>query len=193
MCAQSLQSCLNLCDPVDCSRPGSSVHGILQARVLEWVAMPFSRGLCWPEDRTCISCLLHWPVGSLPLVPGKPRELVIAANFTYPTLLYSGLLVYLGLQSWALWAKEFLIEITFMHSAQAFPSPWWFIGQSILLYLLTSLTAEIPHSLSKRMSLPIGSRPFNEPLGRVSCCFSVAQSCPKGHGWGVGWGRVKSA
>ena len=42
--AKSLQSCPTLCDPMDCSPPGSSVHGILQARILEWVAMPFSRG-----------------------------------------------------------------------------------------------------------------------------------------------------
>ena len=40
MHAQSLQSCLTLCDPMDCSPPGSSVHGILQARILEWVASP---------------------------------------------------------------------------------------------------------------------------------------------------------
>ena len=39
-CAQLLQSCLTLCDPVDCSLSGSSVHGILQARILEWVASP---------------------------------------------------------------------------------------------------------------------------------------------------------
>ena len=44
VCAQLLQSCLTLCDPVDCSPPGSSIHGILQARVLKWVAMPFSGG-----------------------------------------------------------------------------------------------------------------------------------------------------
>ena len=37
------QSCLTLCNPMDCSPPGSSVHGILQARILEWVALPFSR------------------------------------------------------------------------------------------------------------------------------------------------------
>ena len=41
--AKSLQSCLTLCDSMDCSLPGSSVHGILQARILEWVAMPSSR------------------------------------------------------------------------------------------------------------------------------------------------------
>ena len=38
------QSCLTLCNLMDCSLPGSSVHGILQARILEWVAIPFSRG-----------------------------------------------------------------------------------------------------------------------------------------------------
>ena len=43
MHAKSLQSCLTLCNPMDCSQPGSSVHGILPARILEWVAMPSSR------------------------------------------------------------------------------------------------------------------------------------------------------
>ena len=53
--AKSLQSCLNLCNPMACSPPGSSVHGILQARILEWVAMPSSRGSFWYRDRTCVS------------------------------------------------------------------------------------------------------------------------------------------
>ena len=43
-CAKSLQLCPTLCDPMDCSPPGSSDHGILQARTLEWTAMPSSRG-----------------------------------------------------------------------------------------------------------------------------------------------------
>jgi len=49
------QSCLTFCDPMDCSPPGSSVHGILQARILEWVAISFSRVSSWPWDRTQIS------------------------------------------------------------------------------------------------------------------------------------------
>ena len=49
------QSCPTLCDPMDCSSPGSSVHGILQARILEWVAIPFSQGTSWPRDRTQVS------------------------------------------------------------------------------------------------------------------------------------------
>ena len=51
------QSCLTLCDPVDYSPPGSSVHGILQARILEQVAMPFSRRSSQPRDRTQVSCI----------------------------------------------------------------------------------------------------------------------------------------
>ena len=47
------QSCLTLCDPMDCGPPGSSVHGILQARVLEWVAIPFSR----ESSQTRVSCV----------------------------------------------------------------------------------------------------------------------------------------
>ena len=44
-------------DPVDCSRPGSSVHGILQARILEWIAIPFSRRSSWPRNQTWVSCI----------------------------------------------------------------------------------------------------------------------------------------
>ena len=52
MCAQSLQSCPTLWDPMDCSNPGSSVHGILQTWILEWVAISFSRGSSRPRDQT---------------------------------------------------------------------------------------------------------------------------------------------
>ena len=57
MHAKSLQLCPTLCDPMDCSLPGSSVPGILQARILEWIAMPSSRGFSQPKDGTCISCI----------------------------------------------------------------------------------------------------------------------------------------
>ena len=50
------QLCPSVCDRMDCSLPGSSVHGIYQARLLEWVAMPSSRGSSWPRDQTCVSC-----------------------------------------------------------------------------------------------------------------------------------------
>ena len=50
-------SCLTLCNPMDCSPPGSSVHGILQARILEWVPIPFSRESSQPRDQTRVSCI----------------------------------------------------------------------------------------------------------------------------------------
>ena len=50
------QSWLSLCDPMDCSLPGSSVYGIFQARILEWVAIPYSRGSSQYRDQTCITC-----------------------------------------------------------------------------------------------------------------------------------------
>ena len=59
------QSCPTLCDPVDCSPPGSPIHGISQARILEWVAISFSRGSSWSRNWT--HCLLHCQVDSLPL------------------------------------------------------------------------------------------------------------------------------
>ena len=55
MHVQSLQSCPVLCDPMDCNMPGSSVHGILQARILEWVAMHSSRGSSQTRDGTPVS------------------------------------------------------------------------------------------------------------------------------------------
>ena len=55
VCAELLQLCLNLCDSVDHSQPGSFVHGIFQARILERVAMPSSRESSSPRDRICVS------------------------------------------------------------------------------------------------------------------------------------------
>ena len=54
-CTKSLQSYLTLCDPMDYNLPGSSVHGILRARILKWVAISFSRESSQPRDPTCIS------------------------------------------------------------------------------------------------------------------------------------------
>ena len=57
--------CPTICDPMDYSPPGSSVPGISQARILEWVAISFSRGSSWPRDWTHVLCLLHWQANSL--------------------------------------------------------------------------------------------------------------------------------
>ena len=57
VCVLVDQLCLTLCNPPVCSPPSSSVHGILQARILEWVAISFSRGSSWPRDWTWVSCI----------------------------------------------------------------------------------------------------------------------------------------
>ena len=66
------QPCPTLCDPTDCSPPGSSVHGIFQARKMEWVVISSSRRFSWPRDRMWVSCVLHWEVDSLPLSLLRP-------------------------------------------------------------------------------------------------------------------------
>ena len=62
-CIQSLQLCPTLCDPMDCSLPGASVHGIFPASILEWVAIPFD--LPDPGIKPVSPSSLHWQVGSL--------------------------------------------------------------------------------------------------------------------------------
>ena len=87
MSAQLLQSYLTLCDPTDYSPPGSSVYSILQAKILEWAAMPSCRGSSPPRDQTCVSCVsciagrffTHWATwearnaGNPGPVPGPER------------------------------------------------------------------------------------------------------------------------
>ena len=58
----------SLCDPMDCSLPVSSVHGISQAKILEWVVISFSRGSSWPRDQTCQSWIGFFTTET----PGKP-------------------------------------------------------------------------------------------------------------------------
>ena len=72
--AKSLQSCLTLCDPIDCRLPGSSVHGILQTKILEWVTMPSSRRSSPPRDWTHdVSCIYDIAGGFfITESPGKP-------------------------------------------------------------------------------------------------------------------------
>ena len=81
VCACSVASVVsNFCDPMGHSLPGFSVRWILQARILEWVSISFSRGSSWPRDRTCISCvscigkqiLYHWATREAPITTGSP-------------------------------------------------------------------------------------------------------------------------
>ena len=72
VCSQLPQSCPALCDPMDCSPPGSSLHEILQTRILEWITMPSSGDLPDPviEPLFCVSCIAGGFFTTEP--PGKP-------------------------------------------------------------------------------------------------------------------------
>ena len=93
-CCLVAKPCPTLCDPMDCSLPGSSVHGISQARILEWVAIPFFRASSWSRDQTPIS----WIAGRFFTIEplGKPYYLCVCVYMCigegkgYP-LQYSGL------------------------------------------------------------------------------------------------------
>ena len=78
-------------DPVDCSPPGSSVHGILQARILEWAAISSSRGSFWPRNQIHVSCISC--IGSQVLLPlyhlGSPTEQILKMEMA-STLFWKG-------------------------------------------------------------------------------------------------------
>ena len=88
------QLCATICDPIDCSLPGSSVHGIFQAKVLEWVAISLSRGSSWPRDRIQFPALQADALASEPL--GKPgyslcgcKELHMTEQLTHTWMLFT--------------------------------------------------------------------------------------------------------
>ena len=77
-------SCVQLCDPMDCSQPGSSDHGISQAKVLEWVGSSYSRGLLFPTQGSTphLLGLLLWQADSWPLCyVGSPGNVVSLVNY----------------------------------------------------------------------------------------------------------------
>ena len=83
MVSKVAQSCPTLCHPMDCSLPGSSVHGIFQTRVLEWVAISFSRGSARPRDRTRSPAS---QTGALPSErPGEPIGIQDIFRYTHLT------------------------------------------------------------------------------------------------------------
>ena len=70
----------NSCDPMDCSPPGSSVHGISQARILEWVAISFFRGSSWPRDQTHVSCIGRWVLYCWASKEARQRSVTLAKH-----------------------------------------------------------------------------------------------------------------
>ena len=98
------RSYLTLCDPMDCSPPGFSVYGILQARILEWIAIPFSRGSSWSRDWPWVSCIAGrfftvWTTREAPV----RQHWILRAQPSADSLSH-----YVGLskQTWELWNTQ---------------------------------------------------------------------------------------
>ena len=97
MCMWVAQSCPTLCNPMDCSPPGSSVHEIIQARVLEWVAIPFSRGSSQTRHQTLVFCIAErfftiWATGEAH-IKAESSILFLLARWFYPAV-YSAALTF---------------------------------------------------------------------------------------------------
>ena len=112
--------CPTVCDPMDYSPPGSSVHGISQARILEWVATSSSRGSS--RSNPYLLHLLHWQAGSLPLVPpGKPRlsQAILTSHKKVLTLSEARLFLFLNdliCPSRWLTFGDFCLDLGLLHS-----------------------------------------------------------------------------
>ena len=105
-CAQSHQSCPTVCNSTDCSPPGSSVHGISQARILEWVAIPYSRGSSHPRGRAStswVSCI------------GRPDSLPLSVTLILQNFITCILFKFCDMVS----------TLCHFNKSQIVPKQWW--------------------------------------------------------------------
>ena len=140
------QSCPTLSDPMDCTLPGSSVHGIFQARVLKWAAISFSRGTSRPRDQTQVSCIVGrrftvWAtreaqpetkstsstlqVDSLPFEPpGKPKNTGVGSLF-----LIQGIFPTQGLNQALLHCRWILYQLSYQGSPKICLHYYYYINK----------------------------------------------------------------
>ena len=116
------QLCLTLCDPVDCNLPGISVHGILQARILEWVAIPFSRGCSQPRDWIHISCIGRQVLHTEP--PGKPHSCLEVVSYN-------------AISALSVVIASFPFIVLYIVYSSIFS--WWVSFISVLIFMISSL------------------------------------------------------
>ena len=149
--AKLLQSCLTLRNPMDCSLPGSSVHGILQARIMEWVAMPFSRCLLNPGIKPASSVAPALQVDSLPLSHQWSPHLRIYTNWNYTEVEREFKDKLQPFTCWALTKMTLNYEFFHMHpNSQMIVSSEWppIIFMSLPWYLVCSLQITFFNSAS---------------------------------------------
>ena len=170
------QSCPTPCDPTDCSPPGYSVHGILQARVLEWTAIPFSRGSSWPRDQTRASCIAGrfftiWATGKTNswgscLCATKDRWLWWISPYTY---------ILMGLQNMTLWHIKYLKLKDFDKMAEVGKSlrPPVHHSSSLSQAKKQSCVRNSTYTQREAASLSLKTKMLRRILTNRSCCFPI--------------------
>ena len=129
--SEVIQSCQTLCNPVDCSLPGSSNHGILQARILEWVAISFSMGSSWPRDQTQVSRIAG---RSFTLWATREARVCTYVLFIF---LSTYLSIYQSICKWWLWeinSHPGFLDQGLLDLSSPFSGPYLFIWASSLNY-----------------------------------------------------------
>ena len=139
LCVSVAQSCLFLCDIMDCNPPGSSVHGILQARVLEWVAMPFSRRYSRQGSNSClfISCIgrqILYQLSHLDSPGSQPFKKPVIPESSYSATISPKLSAPASIL--ALWSFDFSIH-SLTRALPPCPPPWG--GGSVPAWLASHL------------------------------------------------------
>ena len=167
-------SCLTLCHPMDCSPPGSSVHGILQTRILEWVAMHSSRGSYWPRNRTHISCKSPaLQADSLPLHHLRsPCEVRSVSNLTGVTgKPLESRMTQQGKVLEETWGAEGYTDVISLRPMPGLTSP-------LVVYQTTSFFAQCPDYIGPGRITILKSTSHVPPKIVLKAIFSLFQSCP---------------
>ena len=131
------QSCLSLCDPMDSSPPFSSDHGILQARMLEWVAISFSRGSSRPRDRTRVSCIIgrHFTVWTIPFNVLFPFISDISNLYSFYLNVLEACWFYWSYQRISFWFRLFFLLVSYFQYHLFLLSYYFFTSPYINLLL----------------------------------------------------------
>ena len=181
------QSSLTLCNSMDCSPPGSSVHGILQAKILECVAILSSRGSSWPKDQTHISCISRWILYRLSH-QGRPTATTTSQNSVISCLEdWSGFQTGFPIPPFAphiLGSKEQQSE------SLKFEMQWCCFSHQN--HLLSSHSALYnghrgPESLSIHPLWPFPPQPCHRPVPSSHTGFCVALHSPCGSSGSKSW------
>ena len=143
------------CNPMDCSLPGSSVHGILQARILEWIAISFSRGYFWPGNQTPVSCIAgrfftDWAMREAPSIMVFSNESVL--RIRWPKYWSSASILPMNTQDWSPLGWSGWISLLSKDSQESSPIPQFKSINSSVLSFLYSPTLTSIHDYWKNQS-----------------------------------------